>query len=199
MGSTHERFTIPIWRYVARVQSYFFTGDLSGDSLLGVLSGVVILLLILGSDSVAAKIKHQPIKDHVLRNSHLLPRTSGQHFIALLVGINAGIFEELFFRGGVFTLLLLLLHSTELAILITAGVFALLHAPVQGWYSTAWIFLVGIFLNLLLLSAGSYYAPIFCHITINLGNLFIIPAIFDPGSKPNPLPIAGYADSPLSN
>jgi|GEM_PF-1967998 len=198
LGSTQERFTIPIWRYVAQVQSYGFTGDLAGDAVRGVLSGAVILLLILGSDVVVARVKGQPAREQILRNSHLLPRSPRQQFIAFLVGTNAGIFEELFFRGGLFTLLSLLLRSPELAILVTAALFALLHAPVQGWYSTAWIFLVGVFLNLLLLYSGSYYAPIFCHVTVNLGNLFIIPAFFDPGTASDALPLTGYADSPLS-
>ncbi|MEJ2050706.1 MAG: type II CAAX endopeptidase family protein, partial [Calditrichota bacterium] len=163
LGSTQEHLTIPIWRYIARVQSYTFTGDLPGDLILGILSGVLILLFILGSDTLVARFKHKSAKQYIMRNSHLLPQTPRQMFIALLAGTNAGIFEELFFRGGVFTLFLLLLHSTEVAILLTAGIFAVLHAPVQGWYSAGLIFLVGVILNLLLLYSGSYYTPILCH------------------------------------
>ncbi len=137
-----------------------------------------MLILILFSDYCIAWIKKEPPIKHILRNREILPRTRNQQYIALLIGVNAGVFEEIFFRGGLFILLSLLIGSPESAIIITAAMFALLHAPMQGWYSTAIIFLVGILLNVLLLSSGSYFTPMFCHITINIGNLFLVPAIF---------------------
>jgi len=178
IGSTYEQFTIPVWRYTARIQSFFYSGDFRGDVLHGIYWGAGVLLLVLLSDYLIAWIKKEPAIDHILRNREILPRTKKQQYIALLVGVNAGIFEEIFFRGGLFVLLSLLTGSPESAIIITAASFALLHAPMQGWYSTAIIFLVGILLNVLLLSSGSYFTPMFCHITINIGNLFFVPAIF---------------------
>ena len=179
LGGTYPQFTIPIWRYTIRVRSYFYTGDFAGMVLLGLLAGAGILAVILVGDYLVAKIRNEPPLKHILRNRHILPRTSKQQHLALLIGVNAGVFEEIFFRGGIFAFLLFVFQSTELAILVTSVIFALLHAPLQGWYSSVLIFLVGVFLNLLMLYTGSYYAPIFCHILVNIGNLFIIPAFFE--------------------
>ncbi len=179
LGSTHERWTIPVWRYVSRIRFYLFTADFNHAAIRGVIIGAALLFLITGVDYIVAKLKHQKPARQILRNYYLLPRTSKQRFIAVLLGINAGIFEELFFRGGVFILLLLLTGSTVFSLLITSAFFALLHTSIQGWYSTLWIFIVGLILNVLLIVTGSFYASMFCHITINLGNLLVVPSFFD--------------------
>ncbi len=196
MGSTYQQFTIPIWRYTMRVRSYFYTGDFTGMVLLGLLSGAGILAVLLASDYVVAKARNEPPLKHILRNRHILPRTRKQQHLALLIGINAGLFEELFFRGGIFTFFLFVFQSTEIAILLTSVIFAMLHAPLQGWYSIVLIFLVGVFLNLLLLQTGSYYAPIFCHIMINMGNLFLIPVFFEEKLPDQPARSAFMKDHP---
>lgn len=179
LGSHAERWTLQIWLYVARIRSYFFTGDFSGQVFLGALTGLGILAIILVVDVLTARIKGERPVRHILRNYQLLPRTTRQQLIAMVVGINAGIFEELFFRGAVFVLLLNIAGSTLIAVILTSLLFAVLHTPVQGWYSTVWIFVVGIVLNILLIRTDAFYAPILCHIIINAGNLFVIPALFE--------------------
>ena len=179
LARTREAWTIPLWQYLSRIRFYFFTGDFNHAAVRGILIGAAILFAITGFDWLVAKLKGDPPVTQILRNHYLLPRTPKQRFIAVVLGVNAGIFEELFFRGGVFFLLLLLTRSAIFSIVVTSAVFALLHTSVQGWYSTVLIFLVGIVLNLLLLLTDSFYAPIFCHITINLGNILVIPSFFE--------------------
>jgi len=179
IASNYEPATVPIWQYVSRIKFYLFTADFNHAAILGILTGAVLLFLITGIDFIVAKLKNQPPTQQILRNHYLLPRNSKQRFIAVLLGVNAGIFEELFFRGGVFVFLLFLTNSAVFSILVTSALFALLHTSIQGWYSTLWIFLVGITLNVLLIVTGSFYASMFCHITINLGNLLVIPSFFE--------------------
>lgn len=179
LASNFGAWTLPIWKYVSRIRFYLFTGDFNHEVIRGIFSGAIILLIITGIDLLIAKIKGERAATQILRNHYLLPRTNKQRVIAVVLGINAGIFEEIFFRGGVFFLLLFLSHSTIIAILITSAIFALLHASVQGWYSTLIIFFVGIVLNVMLLLTDSFYAPMLCHITINLGNLLVIPSFFE--------------------
>jgi membrane protease YdiL (CAAX protease family) len=179
IGANYERFTLPIWRYVSTFRSYFFTGNMQGMILLGTICGLAILGLLVLTDYIIARSKNEKPAKHILRNYYLLPRTNKQRYIALFVGINAGIFEELFFRGALYILFFILTGSVVLGVLFTAILFAILHAPIQGWYSSLWIFMVGIFLNILILQTESYYASIFCHIVINIGNLFLIPAMLE--------------------
>ncbi len=179
LAASYESLTLPIWRYVSTVRYYTYAGDMQVMMLIGTISGVIILLLLMLTDYLIARSKGEKPSRHILRNHYLLPRTDKQRYIALFVGVNAGIFEELFFRGALYILFFILTGSVILGILFTAILFAILHAPIQGWYSSLWIFLVGIFLNILLLQTQSYYAPIFCHVIINMGNLFIIPALLE--------------------
>jgi len=178
-GGKYEHLTLQIWHYLTRFRFYFFTGNPQQTLLVGLITGIVVLGIILGLDYLIAKIKGDPPIRHILRNHSLLPRTGKQQFFAFIVSVNAGIFEELFFRGGIFTLILLLTHSTVSAVLFTSALFAVLHEPIQGWYSTLLIFFVGITLNLLMLITGDFYSAMACHIVINLGNLFLIPALFE--------------------
>jgi len=179
LGRNYEQFTLPVWRYVSRVRYYFYTGNFDRMVMLGLVIGALLLGGLLLADLLIAKIKGIKPARQVLRNYYLLPRTNKQSFIALILGINAGIFEEIFFRGGLFTLFLFLTHSVTLGILITSVIFALLHASLQGWLSTFWIFLFGVVLNILVLYTGTYIAAIVCHITINVSNMFLVPAIFE--------------------
>jgi len=179
IASNYEPVTIRIWQYVSRIKFYLFTTDFNHAAVRGILVGSMLLALITGVDFIVAKFKNQTPAQQILRNHYLLPRNSKQRFIAVLLGVNAGIFEELFFRGGVFVFLLFISNSAVFSILVTSALFALLHTSVQGWYSTLWIFLVGITLNVLLIVTGSFYASMFCHITINLGNLLVIPSFFE--------------------
>jgi len=179
LGGHFDRFTLPIWLYLAKFRTFVYTGDFSGEIWLGLIAGVVVLGVIILVDYMTARIKGKPLVEQILRNHHLLPRTSRQQLIAAGVGINAAIFEELVFRGAVFLLLWVLSDSILLSILITSLLFAVLHTPIQGWYSTVLIFGVGILLNILLLVTEAFYAPIFCHIVVNVGNLFIIPSFFE--------------------
>ncbi|MBS1271674.1 MAG: hypothetical protein MAGBODY4_00806 [Candidatus Marinimicrobia bacterium] len=179
LGSNYERFTLPVWRYVARVRYYFYTGDFERMVMLGLAVAAALLAGLLLTDYVIAKFKGIKTSRQILRNYYLLPRTNKQSFVAMLVGVNAGVFEEIFFRGGIFTLFFFLTNSAVLGILITSIIFALLHASLQGWLSAVWIFLFGVVLNILVLITETYIAAIVCHITINIANLFLVPAMFE--------------------
>ncbi len=82
--------------------------------------------------------------------------------------------EEFIFRGAVFHALL----STRLGwigtVLLTSGVWALIHGATAPWAFVGILFMMGIVLGLLLLRFGSLWVTIACHGAWNLLTALII-------------------------
>lgn len=68
--------------------------------------------------------------------------------------------EELFLRGALFDAL----GGRAWAVLVTAGLFALMHVPLYGWYVVPLDLAVGIVLGVLRVEAGTPAAPAITHV-----------------------------------
>jgi uncharacterized protein len=97
----------------------------------------------------------------------LIPVTGTDRALFLGVSITAGVCEEIVFRGFLLHVLLLATGSLPLALLLSSGVFGVVHAYQQplGALRAA---LLGAMLALPLLLTGSIYPAIVAHILIDV-------------------------------
>lgn len=84
-------------------------------------------------------------------------------FVALTAIIGAPVVEEILFRGAFFAALVTSPVGKWGAVLITAALFALLHATSDQWPIVGVLFFMGILLGLLMLRFGSLWVPIAAH------------------------------------
>jgi len=68
--------------------------------------------------------------------------------------------EELFLRGALFDAL----GGRALAVVVTAGLFALMHVPLYGWHVVPLDLAVGVVLGVLRIEAGTAAAPAITHV-----------------------------------
>ena len=85
----------------------------------------------------------------------------------LAIIIVGPIFEELFFRGFLFTGLVESRIGVLGTLLITASVWALVHMQ-YGWIDVIWIFIIGILLGVTRMKTKSLLPCIAIHAAINL-------------------------------
>ncbi|MBQ5742621.1 MAG: CPBP family intramembrane metalloprotease [Clostridia bacterium] len=91
--------------------------------------------------------------------------------VALLcIAVLPAVFEEVFFRGAVLTMLRTAKMKTMVAIGLSAVLFALLHGP--SWYFLTDVY-AGVLLALLIYFNGSIYAAIIAHFISNLVSYFL--------------------------
>ncbi|CAN5633109.1 hypothetical protein BH23GEM9_BH23GEM9_05810 [soil metagenome] len=97
----------------------------------------------------------------------LLPSTANERALFVGVSVTAGICEEIVFRGFLIHALLLATGSLPLTVLLSSGVFGIVHAYQQpiGALRAA---LLGALLALPLLLHGSIYPAILAHILIDV-------------------------------
>jgi membrane protease YdiL (CAAX protease family) len=84
-------------------------------------------------------------------------------FVALSAVIAAPVVEEILFRGAFFAALVTSPVGKWGAVLITAALFALMHATSDQWPIVGVLFFMGIMLGLLMLRFGSLWVPIAAH------------------------------------
>lgn len=82
----------------------------------------------------------------------------------LIVGVLAGVSEELFFRGGVQRLLATRPMNIHLAVWLTAFLFSAIHLQFFGFFPRL---LLGAFFGYLLYWSGSLWLPVTCHAVNN--------------------------------
>ncbi len=83
------------------------------------------------------------------------------------IALGVPLAEELLFRGILFTAIAKSRLGKWGAVLITAVLFAMMHAMAAPWLFVWVIFLMAILLGLLLLRFGSLWVPIICHMVWN--------------------------------
>ena len=104
----------------------------------------------------------------------LLPRNRGELPYGAVLGLTAGIVEELLFRLALPALLFGVLGSGPLAFGIAALLFGALHLY-QGPLGILFAFILGLLFTLLYLVSGSIVWPIVLHALIDLRSLVLIP------------------------
>lgn len=112
----------------------------------------------------------------------LLPRNSGERFWALLISLNAGLSEELFFRLVVPLLLASVTGSAVLAFALSVLLFGLGHAY-QGLWGIVTTTILGAMLGFIYLYTGQIFAVIAIHAGIDLWSLVVVPLLIGWGKK----------------
>ena len=146
----------------------------SSDSLLGAAIGagvgIAVLLLV---QWWRIKRMLAPVQGTV---DALLPRNGRESAIALVLSINAGVSEELFFRMALPLLLFQITGSLWSAFVLAGVAFGLAHAY-QGWRGIAGTMLVGGLLTLSYLASGSLLRVMVIHAAIDVVALIVRPAL----------------------
>lgn len=140
-----------------------FWGALVG----GVLGGGIVGALL------ARRLKRAPVLGDI---EPLLPRNGAERLWVALLGINAGLSEELFFRLAL-PLLVTLATGQPMAGFVAAGViFGLVHLY-QGWVGVLATLVLGALLAGLYLATGQLWVAIAVHALIDLNGLLLQPLL----------------------
>jgi membrane protease YdiL (CAAX protease family) len=141
-------------------------GSLAGALLLGVgLAPVAALFTWLQS-------RFWPPGEMQKLNSELIEKALRAHplMIPLVIGVFAGVFEELFFRGAIQSGLLRKARRPFTPILITSIIFAAAHLDIHGMPIRT---LLGLVLGWIVYHTGSIFPAMIVHATYNSTQLFI--------------------------
>lgn len=106
----------------------------------------------------------------------LIPRNGREAAIALVLSVNAGVVEELFFRLALPLLLFRLTGSAPAAFGLAIVGFGLAHAY-QGWKGVAATMLAGGVLSLMYIAHGSLLRVMVIHAVMDVLALIVRPAI----------------------
>ncbi len=125
----------------------------------GIAIGALTLLLVLGALSWQLR---TPEERRTLWMRHLLPRTSTQWALWLVLSLAAGVAEETAYRGVLVVLLASVTASFVTAVLLSAAAFALVHYP-QGAKSMGWVFAIGLVMQAVVAGTGMLYVAMGVH------------------------------------
>lgn len=125
----------------------------------GIAVGALTLLLVLGALSWQLR---TPEERRTLWMRHLLPRTSAQWALWLVLSLAAGVAEETAYRGVLVVLLASVTASFITAVLLSAAAFALVHYP-QGAKSMGWVFAIGLVMQAVVAGTGMLYVAMGVH------------------------------------
>lgn len=126
---------------------------------LGIGLGALALLLAAGSLSWHLR---TPDERRALWMRHLLPVTTPQWGLWLVLSLAAGIAEETAYRGVLVVILSSLTASFLLAALLSAAAFAIVHYP-QGAKSIGFVFLIGLVMQAVVGATGTLYVAMGVH------------------------------------
>lgn len=126
---------------------------------IGIAIGALAVLLGVGALSWRLR---TPDERRTLWLRHLLPRTSLQWALWLVVSLAAGIAEETAYRGVLVVLLASLTASFVTAVVLSAVAFALVHYP-QGAKSMGWVFAIGLVMQAVVAATGTLYVAMGVH------------------------------------
>ena len=98
--------------------------------------------------------------------SRLYNSTNNKVMLWITVAVAAPIFEEFLFRGFLLEGLRHSFVGTTGAVLLTSGVFAIIHQQ-YGWFEIASIFVIGVIFAVAKLQTKSLYVPIAMHMFMN--------------------------------
>ncbi len=123
------------------------------------LAALAVLALLLAWAPIAWRTRPEPMRRRVLA---MLPETPGQGVVWIAIAAGAGFFEEIAWRGVLFTLLAWLLKSRWAAAILAAASFGIVHA-VQGRRSMLVTGLIGLLQQGLVAFTGSLLPAMLVH------------------------------------
>jgi len=106
----------------------------------------------------------------------MLPRNNSERLWGLLLALNAGFSEELFFRLTLPILFYIVFSNPQIAILCSAAVFGLVHYY-QGKVGVFFTFLMGIGFTYIYLLTGLIWVPMILHALVDMNGLLLQPAL----------------------
>jgi membrane protease YdiL (CAAX protease family) len=122
-------------------------------------AGALTFLLTVGALSWHLR---TPDERRTLWMRHLLPETTGQWGLWLVVSVAAGVAEETAYRGVLVVLLASATTSFVVAVLLSAAAFAVVHYP-QGAKSMGWVFAIGLVMQAVVGATGTLYVAMGVH------------------------------------
>ncbi|MEA3391577.1 MAG: CPBP family intramembrane glutamic endopeptidase [Candidatus Marinimicrobia bacterium] len=164
--------------WMQNLQNLFHSDSILTDLIWGAFAGFGMVLLLSVLDIIVAFIGRKDIREWIHRTDYMLPVTRIQKRWALSISLSGSIVEEIMFRGFIYMAIIPLWSHWIWAALLLSAVFSLLHASVQGFWSTLWIFMISIFLCYFISQGGSIYFVAIAHVVINITNLLILPLFF---------------------
>ena len=124
-----------------------------------VAAGSLALLLAAGSLSWHLR---TPEERRALWMKHLLPVTTAQWALWMLLSLAAGVAEETAYRGVLVVILSSLTASFLVGALLSAAAFAVVHYP-QGAKSMGWVFVLGLVMQAVVGATGTLYVAMGVH------------------------------------
>ena len=106
----------------------------------------------------------------------LFPRNADERRWTALLGANAGVGEELFFRLALPLLIALVTGNSWLAFAAAGLIFGLVHFY-QGWVGILATTVAGFVFAALYLASGQIWLPILLHAVMNLNSLWLRPLL----------------------
>ncbi len=158
----------------ARVLFNLPQGTWSTDMKIGIAIGIAINLTVVGLiqrwrwRNMMSRL-HGPIEP-------MVPRNRREAVYALLLSLNAGFSEELFFRLALPLLLYQISGSLLFAFALSTLCFGLAHAY-QGWKGILATMAVGVLFVIIYLKTGSLFHIMLLHALIDIVAFFVRPAI----------------------
>ncbi|MDZ7795915.1 MAG: CPBP family intramembrane glutamic endopeptidase [Candidatus Marinimicrobia bacterium] len=163
--------------WLQRLHGLFRTEHLLSDMITGALLGFVLSGVLFLLDCAVGYIKGKKVYDWVHRSDFMLPVNREQRKWALAIALSGSMIEEIMFRGFIFLAVMDLWGTWLWAALILSALFGFLHAGLQGFWSTLWIFIVSVLLCYFVVVGKSIYFLILLHMMVNITNLFILPLL----------------------
>jgi membrane protease YdiL (CAAX protease family) len=164
----------PLLRYLPR--------DFDSGALPLVIGGVVGGAII-GAIAGTLAMRRRAAKPKVLGDIEpLLPRNAEERRWTALLGVNAAVGEELFFRL-MLPLLIALVTGSAIAAFVAAGlIFGAVHFY-QGWVGILATTFAGFFFAALYLASGMLWIAILLHAVMNLNSLWLRPLLMERASS----------------
>ena len=150
-------------------------GPVPPGALIGISTGLMLGLLM---PVLMARLKPELIEQQMAPIRFMLPTTSAQRWLFVLLSLTAGITEEWIYRGFVLHYISAAWPTLTVwpALVGAALLFGIAHAY-QGWLGIVVTTSLGLFFSLLYLGTGNLLLPMLLHALIDLRILLLLPKI----------------------
>jgi membrane protease YdiL (CAAX protease family) len=162
-----------LWTIYLNYLTFRDLGEQSGNAfrtlvVCGIVAAIVFLLM--GAQKVQKKKATPEQMEKALKGvQRLLPKTSTERGVWVLVSISAGLCEEFLYRGWLLSLFSAALGSVWLGLLVSSILFGLAHAY-QGPKAIPGTGILGIIFGILFIVSGSLIPGQLLHTVMDLNN-----------------------------